>query len=319
MYCVSTQAGILQCARRPLGRLGSEVFVSLLAAAAVPECAGAFCAAVVHACEQHDDNRVTAGPATLAAVLAMLPDSTPETAAQAFQALRGLLGGALQPAATAACMQAMPSIIACMRRHARHEAATRYACVLGTLVHDAGARAAIVAAGGIAAVLAAMDAHPEGSAVLAAHPADYQGLQELTCIVLGGIALAADGATALVAAGGLARIVRALTAAPTARSLQEAGVLALNNAATTAANRTALVTSGGLACVCAGMAAFPDSCHIQRVGSFALYVSAQVPEGKALLLAGGSGVALLQRVISEHSVCAGTRPAAEQALAALNA
>jgi hypothetical protein len=310
---VRMQAGILQCARRPLGRLGAEVFASLLAAAAVPECATAFCAAVAHACEQHDDNRVTAGPAATAAVLATLPASSPETATQAFLALRWLLGGAtyaaLQPAHTAACVQALPSVVATMRRHAAHEpAATRACAMLGKLAHEDAASSAIVAADGVGAILAVMDVHP-------AEPI----LQEIACVALGNLAAIANDAAALVAAGGLTRIVRALTALPDARALQVAGLTALYAAANTAATRAALVTSGGLARVCAAMTAFRDSCRIQRIGSLALYVAALVPEGKVALLAGGVGTQLLQRVMSDHSTCADTRRYAEKALGVLNA
>ena len=314
---VPTQAGVLLCKRAD--GANAVTFARLLTVAALPGCAAAFCEAVADACTRDADARAAAGPTVVAAVLAAMlaQPASAECQGQGLRALRRLLASDDCVAVydndnMAACALGVGTIVAAMERHVLQQPVSSWGCaVLYRLGRDPFRRAALVTAGGLTRVLAAMDAWEgcqtvavQGCAALAHFADTYPG---------GQAAFAMSGGLA-----GLARLAWILNAWPACAKVTGVAMTALHNMCVLPDNKAAIVSTGCLASVCAAMAAYPLMPHIQRIGCRLLCKLAALPEGKAILLA-GRGVELLECAVVTYPGCADTQKKAAAALVLLRA
>ena len=298
-----TQAGVLLCKQQQRGVVNAETFGRLLSVAHLPDCSVSFCEAVADACARAENGRVAAGPAVVAAVLAAMEvqPACAELQEQGLRALSNLAGPediteACEAGNVAACLPGLQVILTAMGTHILQYSVSLWGCTaLYRLGRDPAGRAALVAAGGFARVIATME--------------EWEFSQELAvqgCAALANFWLQCpQGRAAFATSGGLARLLRILSAWPTSALVNGIAVAALINVSydNVANNKAIVVSSGCLASVCAAMAAFPGTHYIQRMSSRFLRSLALIPEGKAALLA-GRGVELLERAAATHPDCA---------------
>eukprot|EP01116_Phalansterium_solitarium_P023314 TRINITY_DN809_c2_g1_i1.p1 TRINITY_DN809_c2_g1~~TRINITY_DN809_c2_g1_i1.p1 ORF type:complete len:257 (-),score=14.09 TRINITY_DN809_c2_g1_i1:235-1005(-) len=131
---------------------------------------------------------------------------------------------------------------------------------LRDVAHSAGNEAKVAQAGGIEAIVAAMDTHRESIEV-----------QCSACCALANIAYEDENKAKVALAGGIEAIVEAMNVHLDSASVQEHACWALFSVAfKDDQNRTTVALAGGIEAIVAAMTAHPDSAAVQRNACSAL-------------------------------------------------
>jgi hypothetical protein len=144
-----------------------------------------------------------------------------------------------------------------MGAHGSSAAVQEQGCkALCILSFNADNRVAIVAMGGIEAVVGAMAVH--GSSA---------GVQEKGCSALSNLAVNTGNEMAIAAKGGIEAVVRAMEAHESSAGVQEKAISSLDNICwTSSALRSHVREAGALPLVFKAMSAFPGDLHLQQRG-----------------------------------------------------
>jgi hypothetical protein len=156
----------------------------------------------------------------------------------------------------------VPELISMMRARSYtedREAVANCAYVLRSLAASQEHRAAIVAAGGIDALTAAMRAHPAA-----------EQLQQNCATALGNLALSQEHRAAIAAAGGIDLLTAAMRAHPAAELLQQGCGGALAVLAWSEEHHAAIAAAGGIGVLTAAMRAHPAAEGVQQNCGLAL-------------------------------------------------
>eukprot|EP01043_Picozoa_sp_COSAG02_P035161 COSAG02_NODE_2501_length_8672_cov_7.293246_6_plen_887_part_00 len=161
-------------------------------------------------------------------------------------------------------------VVKAMTEFPKSEWVQRHGCLaLGRLTYPDDVKAAILDAGGIALVVKAMTEFPKS-----------EWVQENGCYALGRLACWSDGGpgvssgfalvvkakAAILDAGGIALIVKAMTEFPKSEGVQENGYLTLDNLARSNDGGAAVLDAGGIALVEKAITEFPKNVMLQRYG-----------------------------------------------------
>ena len=146
----------------------------------------------------------------------------------------------------------------------------------------------VVTAGGIKAVVAAMNAHLNNAAV-----------QEYGCIILMRIAVLAEKQPKVAVAGGIEAVVAAMNAHLDNAAIQEFGCWALSNIAVPADNQLKVAAKGGIEAVVAAMNAHTRVAAIQKKGCWALSNIAVLADNQLKVAAKG-GIKAVVDAMNAH-------------------
>lgn len=190
--------------------------------------------------------------------------------------------------------EAAEFIFAIMKRDARSEVQAKGCQALAQIAEKPEGRSALLAVDTIAVVVEAMMSAAD----------DEVELQASGCAALCNLVIGGDGEAAVLEQGGLAAVLAAGRAHPTAAAVQRRCCAALGNIAFGSAGEAAVLTTGGLEVVVAAMRAFPSDAALQVEGVDALVNIADGDAAKrALLGLGGLGVVAAAK---KHAACAET-------------